>query len=127
MPQRGEMVVERLTGNRAIVIRVESPEEVTCRFCDGRLEYRYTFEIEPPPTPPLGSLISLLLSPFTLLLSVMNRPRERTSARVRRPLPEPPLGPERGAHRLARLFDVRERRLEGAARGVAALVPAHAV
>jgi len=90
MPQRGEMVVERLTGNRAIVIRVESPEEVTCRFCDGRLEYRYTFEIEPPPTPPLGSLISLLLSPFTLLLSVMNRPRERTSARVRPLLVRPP-------------------------------------
>ena len=90
MPQRGEMVVERLTGNRAIVIRVESPEEVTCRFCDGRLEYRYTFELEPPATPPLGSLISLLLSPFTLLLSLMNRPRERTSARVRPLLVRPP-------------------------------------
>jgi len=91
MPQRGELVVERLTGNRAIVIRVESPEEVTCRFCDGRLEYRYMFELEPPPTPPLGSLISLLLSPFMLLLSpFLNRPRERTSARVRPLLVRPP-------------------------------------
>jgi len=32
----------------------------------------------------------LLLSPFTLLLSVMNRPRERTSARVRPLLVRPP-------------------------------------
>src|SRR5437016_13893257 len=47
MPQRGEIVVERLTGNRAIVIRVVSPEEVTCRFADGRLEDRFTFELEP--------------------------------------------------------------------------------
>jgi len=91
MPQRGEMVIERLTGHRAIVIRVESPEEVTCRFGDGRLEYRYTFELEPPATPPLGSLISLLLSPFMLLLSpFLNRPRERTSARVRPLLVRPP-------------------------------------
>jgi len=47
MPQRGEIVVERLTGNRAIVIRVVSPEEVTCRFADGRLEDRFTFVLEP--------------------------------------------------------------------------------
>ena len=40
MPQCGEIVVERLTGNRAMVIRVLSPEEVTCRFGDGRLEDR---------------------------------------------------------------------------------------
>jgi len=90
MPERGEMVIERLTGNRAIVIRVESQEEVTCRFCDGRLEYRYTFELEPPPTPPIGSLISFILSPFTLLLSLINRPRERTTARPRPLLVRPP-------------------------------------
>jgi len=47
MPQRGEIVVERLTGNRAIVIRVVSPEEISCRFADGRLEDRFTFELEP--------------------------------------------------------------------------------
>jgi len=90
MPERGEMVVERLTGNRAIVIRVEGQEEVTCRFCDGRLEYRYTFELEPRPTPPIGSLISFILSPFTLLLSLINRPRERTTARPRPLLVRPP-------------------------------------
>jgi len=37
MPQPGDIVVERLTGNRAIVIRVASPEEMICRFGDGRL------------------------------------------------------------------------------------------
>src|SRR5256886_16133827 len=47
MPQRGEIMVERLTGNRAMVIGVLSPEEVTCRFADGRLEDRFTFELEP--------------------------------------------------------------------------------
>jgi len=90
MPERGEMVVERLTGNRAIVIRVEGQEEVTCRFRDGRLEYRYTFELEPTATPSVNSLISLILSPFTLLLSLINRPRERTSSRPRPLLVRPP-------------------------------------
>jgi hypothetical protein len=52
MRQRGEIVVERLTGNRAMVIHVVSPEEITCHFTDGRLEDRFTFEVEP------------LLSPF---------------------------------------------------------------
>src|SRR3989442_1611148 len=47
MPQRGEIVVERLTGNRAMVIHVVSPEEITCRFADGRLEDRFMFEVEP--------------------------------------------------------------------------------
>src|SRR5207249_12219040 len=47
LPQCGEIVVERLTGNRAMVIRGLSPEEVTCRFGDGRLEDRFTFELEP--------------------------------------------------------------------------------
>jgi hypothetical protein len=44
-PQRGDIVVERLTGKRAIVIQVQG-EEVTCRFGDGRLEDRYSFELE---------------------------------------------------------------------------------
>ena len=60
------------------------------RFGDGRLEYRYTFELEPRPTPPIGSLISFILSPFTLLLSLLNRPRERTSTRPRPLLVRPP-------------------------------------
>ena len=45
MLERGDIVVERLTGKRAIVIRVASPEEVTCRFADGRLEERFAFEL----------------------------------------------------------------------------------
>ena len=75
MPQRGDIVVERLTGHRAIVIRVVSPEEVTCRFADGRLEERLTFELEQP------------LSPFGLLLAVFwswwFRQRPATSVRER--------------------------------------------
>ena len=57
MPQRGEIVVERLTGNRLMVIDVVSPEEITCRFADGRLEDRFTFEVEPLLSP-FGSLVS---------------------------------------------------------------------
>ena len=74
MPQRGEIVVERLTGNRAMVIDVVSPEEITCRFADGRLEDRFTFEVEPllslrDPRDggrfvPLGPLVWLFLSGF---------------------------------------------------------------
>jgi hypothetical protein len=45
-PQRGDIVVERLTGKRAIVIQVQGNEQVTCRFGDGRLEDRYNFELE---------------------------------------------------------------------------------
>ena len=62
-PQRGEIVVERLTGKRAIVVRVVSPEEVTCRFADGRLEDRFTFELEPLLSP-FGSLVWFFLSGF---------------------------------------------------------------
>ena len=59
MPQRGEIVVERLTGNRLMVIDVVSPEEITCRFADGRLEDRFTFEVEPLLSP-FGSLVWFL-------------------------------------------------------------------
>ncbi len=61
LPQRGEIVVERLTGQHAIVIHVVSVDEVTCRFADGRLEDRFTFELEPPLSP-LGSLVAFFLS-----------------------------------------------------------------
>ena len=74
MLQRGEIVVERLTGNRAMVIRVVGPEEVTCRFADGRLEDRFAFELEPLLSlrdprgggrfVPLGSLVWLFFSGF---------------------------------------------------------------
>ncbi len=63
MPQRGDIVVERLTGKRAIVIQVASAEEITCRFADGRLEERFTFELEPPLSP-LGSLLAFFLGGF---------------------------------------------------------------
>ena len=74
MPQRGDIVVERLTGKRAMVIQV-SGEEVTCRFGDGRLEDRFAFEIEPA-LPLLNSLVAFLGS---LLWSA---PRERTQVPV---------------------------------------------
>jgi hypothetical protein len=75
MPQRGDIVVERLTGKRAIVIRIQGPEEVTCRFADGRLEDRYNFELEPAQAP-MATLISLTLSMFGA------GPRERPPATV---------------------------------------------
>jgi hypothetical protein len=64
MPKRGEIVVERLTGRRAIVIHVNGPEEVTCRFADGRLEDRFTFELEPMPSL-MEAIAAFLLWPFT--------------------------------------------------------------
>ena len=63
MPQCGEIVVERLTGNRAMVIHVVSPEEITCRFADGRLEDRFTFEVEPLLSP-FGAVVWFVLSGF---------------------------------------------------------------
>jgi hypothetical protein len=80
MPQRGDIVVERLTGKRAIVIHVNG-EELTCRFADGRLEDRFTFELEPA-LPPLNSLLAFLGSLFTAT------PRERPSLQAgERPRP----------------------------------------
>lgn len=77
MLQRGDFVVERLTGKRAIVIQVGSPEEITCRFADGRLEDRFTFELEPPFSL-FGALWSLLISPF------VSRSRENPEPSVTR-------------------------------------------
>ena len=64
MAQPGDIVVERLTGHRVIVIRVAGPEEFTCRFADGRLEERFAFELEAPLSP-LGLLLSFFLSTFS--------------------------------------------------------------
>jgi hypothetical protein len=75
MSEPGDIVVERLTGKRAIVIRAAGPDEVTCRFTDGRLEERYTFELQPL-LPFLGSFLSLVLSFFWA------SPRERPAASV---------------------------------------------
>ena len=63
MPQCGEIVIERLTGNRAMVIEVVSPEEITCHFADGRLEDRFTFEVEPLLSP-FGAVVWFVLSGF---------------------------------------------------------------
>lgn len=63
MLKRGEIVVERLTGDRVMVVQVASPEEITCRFADGRLEDRFTFEVEPLLSP-FGSLVWFFLSGF---------------------------------------------------------------
>ena len=54
---------EKLTGKRAIVIHVTSPDEVTCRFADGRLEDRFTFELDPL-LPLLGSILSFVIALF---------------------------------------------------------------
>ena len=60
-PQRGDIVIERLTGKRAIVIQVQG-EQVTCRFGDGRLEDRYSFELESS-VPFAGWLASFVSAP----------------------------------------------------------------
>jgi hypothetical protein len=80
MLKRGDIVVERLTGRRAIVIRVLSPEEVTCRLGDGRLEERFTFELEPPASP-FGSLVSFFVS--SLLSRFRQAPTTSVSAQPR--------------------------------------------
>ena len=75
MHQRGDIVVERLTGKRAMVIHIQGPEEVTCRFADGRLEDRFTFELEAAQAP-IAMLLSLAFSMFGA------GPRERPPATV---------------------------------------------
>ncbi len=75
MLQRGDIVLERLTGKRAIVIAVVDAGEVTCRFADGRFDNRYTFELEP-----VVSFLNSLLSFVTALLG--GGPRERSSPSV---------------------------------------------
>lgn len=64
MLHRGDIVIERLTARRAIVIHVAGAEEVTCRFADGRLEDRFTFELEPALSL-IDIIWSLIVSPFT--------------------------------------------------------------
>ena len=59
--ERGDIVVERLTGTRVIVINaVPTSEELTVRFPDGRLEDRYAFELEQPQT--VGDVLRGLLT-----------------------------------------------------------------
>jgi len=68
--ERGDIVVERLTGRRAIVIKVAGDDEVTCRFGDGRLEDRFAFELEAS-VPFVDWLVSVAVAPFWV------RPRAR--------------------------------------------------
>jgi hypothetical protein len=76
MLKRGDLVVERLTGRRAIVIHVTGEEELTCRFADGRLEDRFTCELETASSL-LDRFLALVATPFA------NRPREAPSGSVR--------------------------------------------
>ena len=69
MPKRGDIVIERLTGKRAIVIRIEG-EEITCRFADGRLDDRFEFELDPT-IPLVESILSFVIS----LLGPLSRER----------------------------------------------------
>jgi hypothetical protein len=80
MLQRGDIVVERLTGRRAMVINVANGEELTCRFPDGRLEDRFSFEVEPTGSF-LESMVSALLAPFASRTTV--RPPAAVNDRVR--------------------------------------------
>ena len=61
-PQRGDIVLERLTGKRVIVIKVAG-DEIMCRFDDGRMEERFAFELESSSSV-LGSFLSLIASLF---------------------------------------------------------------
>jgi len=62
MPKRGDIVIERLTGKRAIVIRIDG-DEVTCRYADGRLADRFVFELELA-MPFVESVLSVFFSLF---------------------------------------------------------------
>jgi hypothetical protein len=64
MLRRGDIAVERLTGRRAMVIDFTGPEEVTCRFNDGRLEDRFLFELDLARPTVWDSVFSLLKNPF---------------------------------------------------------------
>ena len=89
MLHRGDIVVERLTGRRAIVIQAEGPEEVRCRFGDGRLDERYTFELERV-VPPLTWVLSLVAWPFAW--QRYERPPAEVGERVRPMLVRQPTG-----------------------------------
>jgi hypothetical protein len=85
--RRGDIAIERLTGKRTMVIHVTGPEEVTCRFGDGRLEDRFVFELGPTPPTWMDTIFSLIKSPPFLspLLgeSAKKRPPTHGSSAVR--------------------------------------------
>ena len=58
MFRRGDILIERLAGKKAMAVDVPSPEVITCRFGDGRLEDRFVFEINAAPRSFLETLVS---------------------------------------------------------------------
>jgi hypothetical protein len=86
--QRGDILVERLTGKRVMVIDVPAPDEVTCRFSDGRLEGRFMCEVAIPQRSLLESFFSyaqtFLFAPQrTQLTSVTTEGRPRLARQNR--------------------------------------------
>jgi hypothetical protein len=89
MLQPGDILVERLTGRRAIVITLPRPtataDELTVRFPDGRLEDRFVFELEQPPSF-LGTMLELLATPLALSGTARARAPRAVPDRARPPL-----------------------------------------
>jgi hypothetical protein len=75
--RRGDIAIERLTGKRTMVIHVTGPDEVTCRFGDGRLEDRFVFELGPTPPTWMDTLFSLITSPPFLSPFLGEGPKKR--------------------------------------------------
>jgi hypothetical protein len=82
MLRRGDIAIERLTGKRAMVIDFTGPEEVTCRFSDGRLEDRFLFELDLARPTVWDSVFSLLRYPFSSE-AAKKRPAAPAAARPR--------------------------------------------
>ena len=82
MLKRGDILVERLTGEKAMVIDVPSAEVITCRFADGRREDRFTFETAPAPRSLFESIVSFATS---LLWTKPREYRESTVTTGARP------------------------------------------
>src|SRR5437870_2694640 len=70
-PQRGDIVLERLTGKRVIVIKVAG-DEIMCRFDDGRKEERFAFELESPVSV-LSTFLELLDAYSEAVIGVVER------------------------------------------------------
>jgi hypothetical protein len=80
--RRGDIAIERLTGKKAMVIDVTGPDEVTCRFGDGRLEDRFTFELDVAGPSIWDSLFAYIKIPF-----LNATPKKRPAATANAPRP----------------------------------------
>ena len=60
----GDILIERLTGKKVMVIDVPQTDEVTCRFSDGRLEGRFICEVAIPQRSLLESFFSYAMTFF---------------------------------------------------------------